>query len=131
MMDLVEIHVVRAEPAQRVVDGVEDVLARGATIPGAGPRPPRALGGEHEVAAAAAQPAPQDLLGAAHRLGGAAQRIDVGGVEEADAARRRAIENREGSGLVALQPERHGAETETRDGKAGTAELDVAHGPRE
>src|SRR5215831_11496706 len=131
MMDLVEIHVVRAEPAQRVVDGVEDVLARSAAIPGAGARRPRALGGEHEVVTATAQPAPQDLFGAAHRLAGAAQRIDIGGVEEADPARRRAIENREGGGLVALQPERHGAETKTRDRKAGTTELHVPHGPRE
>src|SRR5262249_22581700 len=91
---------------------------------------------EHLVAITTSWPRPRrqrptDFLGAPDRLGGAAQRINVGGIEEGDAARRGTVEDGKRRGLVTLEPEGHGAETETRDRKAGTAELDVAHGPRE
>ena len=60
----------------------------------------------------------------------AAHRVDVRGVEEGDAARRRAIEDGAGGGLVALQAEGHGAEAEAGDGEPGAAEADVAHAVR-
>src|SRR3970040_263456 len=128
VMDLVEVHVVGAEPAQRALDGVEDMLARGAAVPGPGTHGTRALGGDHEVVAAVPEPPAQDLFGAAHGVEGAAQRIDVGGVEEGDPARRGPVEDRDRGRLVALEPERHGTETEARDLEAGAAEADMAHG---
>jgi len=128
VVELVEIHVVGAQPAQRAVDGVQDVLARGAAVPRARAHRAHALGGHHDVVAAALEPAAEDLLGAAHRLEAPAQRVDVGGVEEGDPARRRAVEDGAGRRLVALQAEGHGAEAEARDGQAGAAEARVAHG---
>src|SRR3990172_1550448 len=128
VMDLVEVHVVGAEAAQRALDGVEDMLARGAAVPGPGAHGARALGGDHEVVAAAPEPPAQNLFGAAHGVEGAAQRIDVGGVEEGDPARGRPVEDGDRDRLVALEPERHGTETEARDLEAGAAEADMAHG---
>ncbi len=128
VVDLVEVDVVGAEAAQRALDGVEDVLAGGAAVPGPGAHGAGALGGDHEVVAPAPEPPPQDLLGAAHGVEGAAQRIDVGRVEEGDPAGGRAVEDGDRGGLVALEPERHRAETEAGDLEAGAAEADMAHG---
>src|SRR5713101_8853642 len=127
MMDLVEVDEIGAEPAERALDGVQDVLARGAAVPWLGAHGAGALGRDHEVVAPALEPPPENLLRAPHGLVGAAQRIDVGRVEKGDPARRCAIENGDRGGLVALQPERHRAETETRHLQSGAAEADVAH----
>ena len=117
-----------AEPATVALDGVEDVLAGCAAVPGPGAHGAGALGGDHEVVAPAPEPSPQDLLGAAHGVEGAAQRIDVGRVEEGDSPGGRAVEDGDRGGLVALQPEGHRAETEAGDLEAGAAEADMAHG---
>jgi len=127
MVELVEIDVVGAQPPEGGVDGIEHVLSRSPAVPRPLAHRPAALGGHDELVAAALEPAPHDLLGATRGLEAAAHRVDVGGVEERDAARRGAIEDRAGRRLVALQAEGHGAETEARDGEAGAAEADVAH----
>ena len=49
MMELIEVHVVGPEPSQRVVDRVEDVLARETLIPRARAHGAEALGGDDEV----------------------------------------------------------------------------------
>src|SRR3990170_8604814 len=128
VMDLVEVHVVGAEAAQRALDGVEDMLARGAAVPGPGTHGTRALGGDHEVVAAAPEPPAQNLFGAARGVEGAAQRIDVGGVEEGDPARGRPVEDGDRDRLVALEPERHGTETEAGELKTRAGGGDMAHG---
>ena len=92
-------------------------------------RPHRAdaLGGDDELVALALQPVADDLLGAARRVVAAAQRIDVGGVEEVDAAGRRGIEDGVALRHVALQAERHRAEAQPGDAQAGAAEFGVVH----
>jgi hypothetical protein len=76
---------------------------------------------------ASVQPATEDLLGAPDRLEIAADGVHVGGVEEGDAAGGGAVEDRHRGGLVALQAEGHGAETEPRDRQPRAAETDVSH----
>jgi hypothetical protein len=78
--------------------------------------------------AAVPEPPAQDLFSAAHGVEGAAQRIDVGGIEEGDPARGGPVEDGDRGRLVALEPERHGAETEAGDLEPGTADADMAHG---
>src|SRR5262245_2808022 len=131
MVNLVEIDVVRAEAAERAFDGVQDVLARRPPIPGPRARGPGALGGHDEVVSPPLQPAPEYRLGTPDRLERAAERIHVGGVEEGDAASGRAVQDGERGGLVTLEPEGHGAETEPGDAEPGTAEPEMGHGSRE
>jgi hypothetical protein len=59
---LVQVDVVGAEPPQRRVDGVEDVLAGQAAVPWPVAGDAVALGGDHVALALAAQPAADDLL---------------------------------------------------------------------
>src|SRR5205814_424833 len=79
-VDLVQVDVVGTEPAQRVVDGTEDVLARQALVVRAVPGRPVHLGRQHVVVATreqfAEQP-PGDLFADAAR-------VRVGCVEECD-----------------------------------------------
>src|SRR5437016_12673660 len=74
-----------------------------------------AFRGDDEVVTPSLEPAPEDLLGAADGAEVAADGVDVGRVEEGDAAGRGPIENRDGGRLVALQAEGHGSRTEIRD----------------
>ena len=131
MVDLVQVDVVGAEATEGALDGVEDVFAGGPAIPRLRAHGARALGGHDEIAATAPKPPPEYLLGTAHRLERTPHRIHVGGIEEGDPARRRTFQDGDRGGLIALQAEGHGAETETGDRKAGTTESDVAHGLRE
>src|SRR5207237_708811 len=66
-------------------------------------------------------------LGAADGAEVAADGVDVGRVEEGDAAGRGPIENRDGGRLVALQAEGHGSQTELRDPQPRAAETNVPH----
>jgi len=109
MVELVEIHVVRPEPPQRGLDGVEDVLARESLIPWSGAHGAEALGGQNEIVTATLEPAPDDLFRSPDGLEVAADRIDVRGVEERDAAGGGAIQDGSRARLVALQAERHRA----------------------
>jgi len=71
------------------------------------------------------QPGADDLLGPAGGRSPAAQRVDVGSVEEVDPTRRRCIHDGVTSPLVALEPERHGSQTKPRDAQTGAAELRI------
>ena len=51
VVELVEIDVVGPQPAERALDRVEDVLARGAPVPGPPAHRAGALGGDHDVVA--------------------------------------------------------------------------------
>ena len=131
VMELVEIDVIGAQPAQRGVDRVEDVLARQPLIPGPRAHRTEALGGEDEVVSPPREPAAEDLLGAADRAAavGAAAALGIGirGVEERDAARGGPLEDRAPGRLVALQAERHRAQAQAGDTQPGAPELNVLH----
>src|SRR2546428_118985 len=127
MVELVEVHVVGAKPAQRALDRVEDVLAREPLVPGAGAHGAEALGGDDEVPTASLEPATEDLLRAPNRIEGAADGVHVRGVEKRDTARGGPIENGHPAGLVALQAEWPGGQAELGDGQPRAAETDVSH----
>lgn len=57
----------------------------------------------------------------------AAERIDVGGVEEVDAAFRGGVEDGVAARFVALAAEGHGAEAEAGHAQSAAAESDVFH----
>ena len=80
MVDLVEIDVVRAEAAERGLDGVEDVLARYARSQGRALVAPEYLVATMKSSRRPFQPAPEDRLYAPDRLERAAERIHIGGV---------------------------------------------------
>ena len=86
-----------------------------------------AFGGDDELVALALQPVADDLLGAARGVVAAAQRIDVGGVEEVDPAGRRGIHDGVALGHVALQAERHRPEAQLGNAQAGAAQFGVVH----
>ena len=92
-VDLVEIDVIGAEPAQAVVDGVQDVLARQAALVRVVAHRVEDLGGDDDAVARGEvlQRAPSDFF--AHADG-----VHVGGVEEVDAGFQRAAE--EGPALL-------------------------------
>ena len=92
----------------------------------------RPIGPKHFVAttksvALAREPAADDLLGAARGGEVAAERIDVGGVEERDARVGGVVEDRARRVLVDLQAEGHRAEADARHLEAGAAEPYVLH----
>jgi hypothetical protein len=129
MVTLIEIDVVRAQPAQRAVDRVEDVLAGEPAVPRPIAHRAEALRGHHTLVPAPFEPAPEDRFRPADGVEPAAERIDVRRVEERDPTGRGAIEDRARRRLVALEPERHGAEADPGDRETGTAEACMAHGP--
>ena len=127
-MQLVEVDEVGLEPAQRRVDRVHDVTAAVAGVPRLRAHRPEALRRDHELVAAALQPAAEDLLGAAGGREVAAERVHVGGVEEGDALLVGVIEDGARAVLVDLESEGHGAEADPRDLEPGAAETNVLHG---
>ena len=104
-VDLVEIDVVHAEPAQAVVDLGHDRLARQAGAVRAGAHPAIDLGGDDDLVAAG-----EVLDRAAEDLLAVAERIAVRGVEEIDAGFERLLDERaafflaQAPGVVALLP---------------------------
>jgi hypothetical protein len=126
-VQLVEVDVVRPEPPQRALDRVEDVLAAVPALERLRPHRPAAFSRDHEVVAAAAQPAAEDLLRAADLAQAGAERVDVGGVEERDAVLRRPVEDRDRRLLVGLQAKGHRAEADARDLQPGSAQANVLH----
>ena len=92
-MQLVEIDIIGAEAAQRRLDGRQQMLARGALVPGRWTDLADGLGREDELLAAPLQPAPDDILRATGKLGAAAQRIDIGRVDEIDPGLGRLVQN--------------------------------------
>src|SRR5262249_6932818 len=87
-----------------------------------------ALRREDHVVTPIAEPSAEDLLRPPDGRDVAADGVDVGGVEERHPGVERAVEDRHRRLLVALHPERHGAETEARDRESGAAEARVLHG---
>src|SRR5262249_50087769 len=126
-VQLVEVDVIGPQPPQRRLDRGQDVLAGVALVERRGTGGREALGGDEERVPLAAQPAPEDLLGAPAGGQVPAERIRVGAVEEIDPALGGPVENGNGGGLVALEPERHRAQAQSRDLQAGPAKSGVFH----
>ncbi len=129
-MDLVEVDVVDVEPAERVGDAVEYVLARLAAAVGKIAHLAVYLRGDHHLVAAG-----ELLEQLAADLFGYAAAVDVGGVEEGDAEFDGAAHDRpsgvlvENPGLPLGRAEAHHAQTEARYLEAAVAESRVIHGP--
>lgn len=128
-VELVEVDVVGAEPAEGGVDGVEDVLSGVALVPGERADAAEAFGGEDDALAiaGAGEPPSENLFGSALCPGRGSEWVDVGGIDEGDAALEGAVQDGERGGLVALEAEGHGAEAEAGNGEACSAEAGVLH----
>ena len=125
-VDLVEVDPVGAQPAQAVLDLLDDPAARVAELVGIVAHLAVDLGGQDRVVT----PAPGE--GLAHDLLGLAARVDVGGVDEVDARVEGPVDDVDRLVVVALAPgaEHHRAEAEGADLHAGAAEVSVLHGSR-
>ena len=132
-VDLVEVDVVELQPLQAGLDTVEDVAARGAACVRAGAHFAENLGrDDHAVAWHL-----QVFQGLAGDLFRASAGVHISGIDEVDAAVDRRADQLLGITLLQradLLPdalataERHRAQTQFRDEKAGSAERTVAHG---
>jgi hypothetical protein len=80
-VDLVQVDVVGPQPAERIVDGVADVLAREPPQVRVVPHRVEHLGGDDHLVA----PRPEILQRAPEDLLAPAEGVHVGGVEEVDA----------------------------------------------
>ena len=116
LVDLVEVDPVRAEPAQAVLAGLDDVGARQAGVVGTVAHREAHLGGERDAVAPALDRLADDLLRRALR-------VDVGGVHErharveaeVDLAPRGLHVELADVGELPGAAEAHGAETQHRD----------------
>ena len=122
-VELVEIHVVGLQPAQRGVDRLVDVPGveprQAAVRPQPGPAGrPRDLGGEHHPVPSAAglQPGPDDPLRRAVGLGPGRDRIGFGRVEEVDPVVEGVVDLGVALALAVLLAPGHGAEADRGDG---------------
>ena len=113
-MQLIQIDIVGAQPFQRAVDGVEDVLARHPLVPGLRPGLADALCRDDEALALPLQPRPDDVLGQA-AAAVAARWIDVGGIEKVDASVGGDVKDGVALGDVALRAEGHRPEAKPGD----------------
>src|SRR6185503_11929653 len=115
------------QPAQRIIDRLADVLRRQADLAVAHVHPD--LGGQHDSVAFAAllEPAADHAfaLAAAVALGPA--RIDVGGVDQAEAGIDERVEHCERRGFVGGPAEYVAAEGQWRDLQATAAERALLH----
>ena len=127
-VDLVEVDIVDAQPAQRPVDAVQDVLARQAAVVGIAAHRPVDLGGDHHLVPLGVFL--QRLAG--HPLA-LALGIDIGGVEEVDPGLHRTLEERQRR-LLVQHPRPplggaigHAAQTQARNLQAGVAKANIVH----
>jgi len=127
-VDLVEVDVLHAQAGEGGVDAGQDVLAgEPATVLARGHR--HADLGGHDELVTGEEPGEQATGGHLRR----ATRVDVGGVEERDAALDRGAHDRLGGvlvedpGAVRVVAEAHHAEADPRDAQAGATEVDVLH----
>jgi hypothetical protein len=106
-VDLVEVDPVGAEPAQRVLDGLDDPAPGAAAPVRVIAHRHEELGGEHDVVAATLEGLADDLLGLAGR-------VDVGGVDEVDAGVKGRVDDADRVLVVGVAPgaEHHRAEAE-------------------
>ena len=112
-VQLIEVDVVGAQPAERCVDRIHDVAPAAARVPGL-----ESGGAEHfcrddELVSPALQPPPQNFLRGAGELHSAAKWIGVGRVQERHAPVRCTIQNRYRRRLVDLQAEGHRPQAES------------------
>ena len=128
-VELVEVDVVGAEPAQARLDRPDQVVARRADVVGAGAEAEGPLGGDDHLVAAALDRLAQDLLGHAVR-------VDVGRVEHGEPGLEADVDEPRGLGDVARAPgleelvaaaECAGAEAQDGDLESRTAELPEFH----
>ena len=122
-MDLVEVDVIGAEPAQAGLDGLAYVAPRGARAPVgtvASLHVHAELGGYDHVAATAPQRPAQQLFARPRAIG-------VGGVEEGDPCIECGVDD--GPGLVGVDPGAEGVAAEADDGdhQAAAAQWAEAH----
>ena len=128
-MDLVEVDVVGAEPTERGVDGVEEMLAGQPAVVRTVTHGEEGLGRDDDL-----RPGAEVAHGATENLLADSVGVHVGGVEEVDARLNGALDERasrrlvEDPGAPRGRAIRHDAETETGDAKTGAAEGDVVHG---
>ena len=132
-MDLIEVDVVRIQPLETFFDRGHDVSAREADGIGARAHPSPDLGRDHHVLARDAEL----LEAAAEEPLGLALGVDIGGIEEIDAAVDRRAQQPGHLALVELPDERpetalpakgHGADADLRDQQAGAPEHSIFHG---
>ena len=123
-VELIDIDVVGLQAAETGVDGIEQVIARGADIVGAGAHPEGALGGDDDFLAAALESMAEDFFGHA---GG----VDVAGIKHVGAGFDADIDEAAGFGGIGVShgaeeliaaTEAAGAEAEDGDFEAGSAE---------
>jgi hypothetical protein len=120
---LVEVDVVRGQPAQRALDLADDpatrvaALVRVVVVHGA-----VELGGEHDVVPAALERLADDLLGLAAR-------VDVGGVDDVDPGVQGPVDDADALLMVRVAPgpEHHGSQGERADLDAGPSQVAVVH----
>jgi len=98
-----DVDVVGAEPAQAVLGFPHDPLARIVRLVGLAAHCIAQLGGQHPVVALACQQPPDHQFGCA--LG-----VDIGGIDEVDAVVPRRGDDAAGFGLVGLIAKHHGAQ---------------------
>jgi len=121
-MYLIEIDPVRLQAAQAVVDGSRDPSPRIAPLILVGPHLVVELGGENDVVASSAQRGADDLFAFA-------ERVDVGRVDEIDAAVERTMDDAFTRLMIGVAPcaQHHGTETEAAHVHAGLTQHAVFH----
>ena len=127
VMHLVQVDMVGAQPAQRVIAGPADVQRGQEPVVRPLPLAAVQLGGQHRAvpaAAALAEPAANDLLG--HALG-ARLSVGVRSVEEVDPVLVRAVHDLVRRCLLGDRAEVHRAEAEPADRDAAAAQVGVVH----
>jgi len=115
------VDVVGAEPAQRFLRALDHPFARKPPLVWPFAANISELGGEHPVVALVADRAPDHLLGLAARV--AVRRVD-----EIDALILRLGDDAACGRLVGWPPERHRAEAKPRDLDAAAAQIAILHG---
>src|SRR5258708_31577462 len=128
-MQLKQVDVISAEPPQRGVDRGDHMIARRADVVGLVAEPERRLGGNEHLVAATLDRRAQNVF--RFTLG-----IAVRGVEHGDAGIKADIQQSPRAGRVGVAPrgkeialaaERARAETESRNGKAGSPQTPIFH----
>ena len=126
-MRLIQVDVVGLQPLQRIFHRLHHVFARQAFF--AGPHLDAQLGSDnHRVPAAAGfQPVANDDFGLTAFVAGVPARINVGAIDEIEAARDERIEQGEGCILIGRPAEHVAAEGDRGDVQRGLPKLPLFH----
>ena len=119
-VEIEDVDVVQPQPAQAVVNALDDPLARLALLIGAGAARVGELGSEDPVRALRLDAAPDDLLGGA--LG-----VAICGVDEVDALFARGVDDAVRGGLVGGAAKGHRPKRQWRDFQRGAAEIAIVN----